>query len=370
MDLNFKVFCKHLWCALNTSLFGSSLHNHTNMLQLVFKYFAIDIREKYSDCIMHCIRHKRQENSLAGATHSELTVWYYFSVYRPSSEINEAVVSETGNTNHEHLTHEGYEESTTLQIRPATETQYREFSFAKSGAPLAEDQRSDSDCAGNVKEETGPSYQTAPHTLDSREGSLVEEVIFREKPEAGRPGAAVVELQLSLPQEGHKDTGCPAVALLGAEKPASADPDPGPSSQHDRVVLINSAPADETADPARRSSKILQVSSGRELRVIQDSGAAAAGLPRVEVILDCSDEQKTEGCRLQAAKWCVAPPGEGGQSKAPPSLVSFAVSSEGTEQGEDPRWEKDHSRPHKHRARHARKSCPGWGLLSGAGGLG
>ncbi|KAM6148167.1 synaptopodin-2 isoform 2-T2 [Erethizon dorsatum] len=276
-------------------------------------------------------------------------------IKRSSSEINEAVVSDTENANQEHPPREGCVASTTLQIRPATETQCREFSTApaRSRAPLAEDPRSGSDCAANIKEETGPSYHTALRTLDSREGSFTEEVIFREKTEAGRPGA-VVELQLSLSQERHKDTSGPAVALLRAETPTSPDPDPGPSLQHEGAVLINSVPADANAGPVLRSSKILQVSSGRAPRVVQGAAAAAAGLPRVEVILDCSDKQKPEGCRLQAGKGCVASPGEGGQSEAPPSLVSFAVSSEGTEQGEDPRCEKDLSRPHKHRARHAR----------------
>ncbi|XP_021104123.1 synaptopodin-2 isoform X2 [Heterocephalus glaber] len=274
-------------------------------------------------------------------------------IKRPSSEINEAVVSETENKNLEHLTQEGYVESTTLQIRPATETQYREFSIslAKSGAPVAEDQRSGSDCAWSIKEEGGPSYQTAPQMLDSLEGSLTEEVVSREKAEAGRLGT-VVELQLSLPQDRHKDSSSPAVGLLRAKKPKSPDPDL--CLQHEGAVLINSIPADEKADLSLRSSKTLQVSSSREPRVIHGSGVAAGGLAQVEVILDCSDRQKTEGCRLQAEKGCVASPGEGGQSEAPPSLVSFAVSSESTEQGEDPRWEKDHSRPHKHRARHSR----------------
>ncbi|KAM5255679.1 synaptopodin-2 [Ctenodactylus gundi] len=274
-------------------------------------------------------------------------------IKRPSGGISEDLVSEAENKNHEHVTQEEYVESTTLQIRPATKTQYREFFIVpvKSGIPLAEDQASGSDCAGSIKEETGPRYQIAPQMLDSQEGHLAEGVILREKAEAGRPGA-VVELQLSLSQEKHKDTNGPAVAFLGAEKPKSSDPDP--DVQHEGTVHINSVPAGEKADPSLRSSKIIHISGGAELRVIQGSEAAEAGLPQVEVILDCADRQKTEGCRQPAGKGCVASPGEGGQLEAPPSLVSFAVSSEGTEQGEDPRWERDHSRPHKHRARHAR----------------
>uniref|UniRef100_A0A8C6DXF8 Synaptopodin-2 n=1 Tax=Moschus moschiferus TaxID=68415 RepID=A0A8C6DXF8_MOSMO len=270
-------------------------------------------------------------------------------IKRPSSGISETSISETENKNHENVTHEGYVESTTLQIRPATKSQYREFYVVpiKSGTPLAEEQVSGAGFSGSIKEETG----LAPHTSDSESGRLPEEIILSEKAEAGRPGT-VVELQLSLSQERHKDTSAAVVTLLGAEK--SKSPDPEPNLQHDGIVHINSAPTNEKEDPPLRSSKTIQISSGQELRVIQGNEAADTGLPRVEVIFDCSDRQKTEGCRLQAAKGCVDSPVEGGQSEAPPSLVSFAVSSEGTEQGEDPRSERDHSRPHKHRARHAR----------------
>uniref|UniRef100_A0A8D0L611 Synaptopodin 2 n=1 Tax=Sphenodon punctatus TaxID=8508 RepID=A0A8D0L611_SPHPU len=77
-------------------------------------------------------------------------------------------------------------------------------------------------------------------------------------------------------------------------------------------------------------------------------------LIQVEVILDCSDSEK-EVSRSLAEKGCVDSQVEGGQSEAPPSVVSFGISSEGTEQGEDDQHsERDHSRPHKHRARHAR----------------
>ncbi|XP_006874648.1 PREDICTED: synaptopodin-2 isoform X2 [Chrysochloris asiatica] len=274
-------------------------------------------------------------------------------IKRPSSGISETLISETENETHGYHTHEGYMESTTLQIQPVTKTQYREFCIAavKSGVFLAEDQGSSPDFSGNIKEETGLNYQMAPQIPDSQTGPLEDEVILRDKAEVGQPGA-MVELQLSLSQETHKATSTPAVILLGAEK--SKSPDPDTSLQHDQIVHINSVPTHEKGDPSLRSSKIIQLSSSKELRVIPGRETRDQGLPQVEVILDCSDSQKTEGCRLQAGKGYVDSPVEGGQSEAPPSLVSFAVSSEGTEQGEDPRSERDHSRPHKHRARHAR----------------
>ncbi|XP_023404380.2 synaptopodin-2 [Loxodonta africana] len=271
-------------------------------------------------------------------------------IKRPSSGINETLISETENKNHEHLTHEGYVESTTLQIRPATKTQYREFYVApvKSGVSLIEDEGNGLNCSGNIKEETVLSYQMAPQMPASQSGCMTDEVILREKAETG----PMVELQLSLSQEEPKATSAPQVAPLGAEK--SESPEADTNLQHDETVHINSVPTDEKGDPSLRSSKIIQISSSKELRVIPGREAGDPGLPRVEVILDCSDRQKTEGCRLQAGKGYVDSSVEGGQSEAPPSLVFFAVSSEGTEQGEDPRSERDHSRPHKHRARHAR----------------
>ncbi|XP_045393298.1 synaptopodin-2 isoform X1 [Lemur catta] len=275
-------------------------------------------------------------------------------IKRPSSGgTSEALISETENKNHEHLIHEGSAGSPTVQTGPTTMTQYREFFVApvKRGVPPAEDPRNSPDCEENLKAETVLSYQRGPQTPDSQSGPLAEGVVLRGKAEGGRAGT-VVELQLSLSQERHKDTSGPTVALLGGEK--SKSPEPDPKLQQDGVVPINSGPANENAEPSLRSSRVIQLSGGRELTVVQGSEAGDARLPRVEVIVDCSDRQKAEGCRLQAAKGCVDSPGEGGLSEAPPSLVSFAVSSEGTEQGEDPRSGVDQSRPHKHRARHAR----------------
>uniref|UniRef100_A0A8C6HEC9 Synaptopodin-2 n=2 Tax=Mus spicilegus TaxID=10103 RepID=A0A8C6HEC9_MUSSI len=264
-------------------------------------------------------------------------------VKRPSSGTSETLDSESETTNHQYLTHEGPMESTTLQIQQATETQSKDFFLppVQTKVPLTEDQSNAWGYAECPKEEQ------APPMLGSQEGHLVEEVILRKKAEAGQPGH-VVELQLSLSKERHQCTSGPIVTLQGNEK--SKSPDPDWSSQLERTVHINSIPAPEKADTSLTSN----TSSGRELRVIQGRDPGGAGLPQVEVILDCSDRLKAEECRLQTGRGCVASPVEGGRSEAPPSLVSFAVSSEGTEHGEDQRSGKDHSRPHKHRARHAR----------------
>ncbi|XP_051041520.1 synaptopodin-2 [Phodopus roborovskii] len=268
-------------------------------------------------------------------------------IKRPCSGTSETLDSEPENVNHQDLPHEGGAmESTTLQILPASKIQRKDLFLApvQSRVPLSEDQGND---WGYAECTTG---EKIPQMLDSQEGHLVEEVILREKAEAGQPGC-VVELQLSLSKDRHQCTSGPIETLQGDEK--SKSPDPDWSSQHQRTVHINSVAAAEEAGTSLLSSTTIQTSSGRELRVIQGE-AGGAGLPQVEVILDCSDRQKAEECRLQAGKGCVASVVEGGRSEAPPSLVSFAVSPEGTEQGEDQRSEKDHSRPHKHRARHAR----------------
>lgn len=269
-------------------------------------------------------------------------------IKRPCSGTSETLDSETENTNHQHLTHEGPMESTTLQILPATNTQCKDFFLASapSKVPLTEDQGND---WGYAECTTG---EKIPQMLGSQEEHLVEEVILREKAEEGQPGR-VVELQLSLSKERHQYASGPIVTLQGNEN--SKAPDPDWSSQHEGTVHINSVAApEEEVDTSLLSSTTSQTSSSRQLSVIQGREAGGAGLPQVEVILDCSDRQKAAECRLQAGKGCVASGVEGGQSEAPPSLVSFAVSPEGTEQGEDQRPGKDHSRPHKHRARHAR----------------
>lgn len=250
-------------------------------------------------------------------------------------------------------------ESTTLQILPATKPQCKDFFLApvQSRVPLTDDQGND---WGYAECTTG---ENIPQMLGSQEGHLVEEVILREETEAGQPGC-VVELQLSLPKERHQCTQGPIAALQGNEK--SKSPELGWSPQHEKTVHINSIAAPEAAGTSLLSSATIQTSSSQELRVIQGREAGGAGLPQVEVILEGCDRQKAEECRLKAGKGCVASGLEGGQSEAPPSLVSFAVSPEGTEQGEDQRSGKDHSRPHKHRARHARKSCRGGGRCPGS----
>lgn len=279
-----------------------------------------------------------------------------FSVCRPASGIHEALISETENTSREHLPREGYVESTTLHIRPAAECQPREpcGTLVTSGTPRAEDQGCGPRSSGSRKEETSLSCQVAPHVPDAPRGAGAGEPALQEQGAVGRLGP-VLELQLSLSQEGHKGASVPVVTLLGPEQSQSLDPDP--NLHHSGTVHINSAPTKENGDPSLWSSKIIQLSGGQELRVTPGGEAEGAGPPRVEVVLGCSDRQRADGRRLRPGKGGVDSPLEGGRPEAPPSLVSFAITSEGSELGGDPHSERDHSRPHKHRARHARKSC-------------
>ncbi|KAM8764061.1 synaptopodin-2 [Rhynchonycteris naso] len=270
-------------------------------------------------------------------------------IKRPSSGISEALISGTEDQAHEHLPHEGNVESATLQIQPAAESQDGEpcIAPAQSGVPLTEDQGRGPTFSGSKKEEAGLCYSETPHMLDTPRGCSTGEVTLQEKADTGWPGP-VVELQLSVSREGHTGPADPAVvAVLGAETSKCPDPDPDPNLHRSGIAHINSAFTREKGDASRRSSKTIQICSGQELRVTPGQEAGATGLPRVEVILDCAD-------RLPAGAGGVDSLLEGGQSEAPPPLVAFTISSEGTEQGEEPGSERDPSRPHKHRARHAR----------------
>ncbi|XP_043829254.1 synaptopodin-2 [Dromiciops gliroides] len=261
-------------------------------------------------------------------------------IKRPSSGINENFIPETANKDHEHFVHEDHVERTSLQICPPRTQDQRAF-------PGQKDEKSAEDCSG----ETKPSSQIA---LQVPRRPWTEPIVLGETEEA-RPGA-VVELQLSLSQDRHKDPGALVGTVPGgAENHPSPDPDPhqlqggfgqGPSAFSDEKEDSGQGPSD----------KLIQLSSGRELQITQGREAGAPHLSRAEVIINYSyDREKAEGSNWAGRKGCGDFQVEGGRAEAPPSVVSFPLSSEGTEQGEDQQIsERDHRRPHKHRARHAR----------------
>ncbi|XP_028377517.1 synaptopodin-2 [Phyllostomus discolor] len=266
-------------------------------------------------------------------------------VKRASGGINETLAPETEPGTQQQPPQGGHVGSSTLQIQPALPSRDGDpcVVHVESGAPLEEDPGRGPALPGSSKEETGLSRPESPRTPTALRGLSTEG--------PARPGT-VVELQLCLSRVVPSGAGPPVAALLGAE--TSPGPDPHPDSDCSGVALGNPAPSRQQAAPPLRSSKVVQLRGGRELRVARAGEAGGAGPPRVEVIFDCADRQRREGCGLPAAAGGVDSPGGGGRPEAPPPLAAFAASSEGTEPGDEPRSGRDHSRPHKHRARHAR----------------
>ncbi|NXA30967.1 SYNP2 protein, partial [Eudromia elegans] len=269
-------------------------------------------------------------------------------IKRSSSGINEALSTERENGKHDNIKNEDYRESTSLQINTAKETPHTEFCITEIYSETHQGAEKSNIKFSEMKQETTQSHRITPKVIGTSKVLVTDEAALRGKTEERRPGT-MVELQLSLSHDRHKGTSAPAVTPLGAEKCIPSER--GPSVKQDETSPVIAIPLGVKEGNIQWSSKVVQVSSGKEIKTIQ---GAAPSLPRVEVILDCSDREK-EASRSLAERGCVDSQVEGGQSEAPPSLLSFAISSEGTEQGEDDQnSERDHSRPLKHRARHAR----------------
>ncbi|NWQ86862.1 SYNP2 protein, partial [Burhinus bistriatus] len=267
-------------------------------------------------------------------------------IKRSSNGLNETLSAERENGKHDNIKNEDYRESTTLQINTAKEIPHGDLCITEIYTETHQGGEESNIHFSEMKQETTQSHRITPKVIGTSK-VLVTDEAFRGKTEERRPGT-MVELQLSLSNDAHKGTNVPAVTLLGAEKYTPSGK--GPNVQQDRTSPVIAVPLGMKEGNIQWSSKVVQFSSGKEVKRIQ---GAAPSLPRVEVILDCSDKEK-EAPRSLAERGCVDSQVEGGQSEAPPSLLSFAISSEGTEQGEDNQHsERDH-RPLKHRARHAR----------------
>ncbi|NXG79022.1 SYNP2 protein, partial [Baryphthengus martii] len=268
-------------------------------------------------------------------------------IKRSSNGINETLSAERENGKQDDIQNEDYRESTTLQINTAKEIPHGDLCITEIYSETHQGTGESNIYFSETKRETTQSHRITPKVIGTPKVVVTDEAAFRGKIEERRPGT-MVELQLSLSNDAHKGTSAPAVTLLGAEKcPPSGR---GPSVQQDGTSPVIAIPLGVKEGNIQWSSKVVQFSSGKEVKRIQ---GAAPSLPRVEVILDCSDREK-EAPRSLAERGCVDSQVEGGQSEAPPSLLSFAISSEGTEQGEDNQHsERDH-KPLKHRARHAR----------------
>ncbi|NXA28537.1 SYNP2 protein, partial [Ibidorhyncha struthersii] len=267
-------------------------------------------------------------------------------IKRSSNGISETLSAERENGKHENIKNEDYRESTTLQIDTAKEIPHGDLCITEIYSETHQGAEESNIHFSEMTQETTQSHRITPKVIGTSK-VLVTDEAFRGKTEERRPGT-MVELQLSLSNDVHKGTNAPAVTLLGAEKCTPSGR--GPSVQQDGTSPVIAVPLGVKEGNIQWSSKVVQFSSGKEVKRIQ---GAAPSLPRVEVILDCSEREK-EAPRSPAERGCVDSQVEGGQSEAPPSLLSFAIPSEGTEQGEDDQHsERDH-RPLKHRARHAR----------------
>ncbi|PKU42509.1 synaptopodin-2 isoform x1 [Limosa lapponica baueri] len=267
-------------------------------------------------------------------------------IKRSSNGINETLSAERENGKHHDIKNEDYRESTTLQINTAKEIPHGDLCITEIYSETHQGAEESNIHFSETKQETTQSHRITPKVIGTSKVLVTDEAALRGKTEERRSGT-MVELQLSLSNDAHKGTSAPAVTLSGAEKCTPSGR--GPSVQ-DGTSPVIAIPLGVKEGNIQWSSKVVQFSSGKEVKRIQ---GAAPSLPRVEVILDCSEREK-EAPRSLAERGCVDSQVEGGQSEAPPSLPSFAISSEGTEQGEDDQHsERDH-RPLKHRARHAR----------------
>ncbi|NXY89204.1 SYNP2 protein, partial [Alcedo cyanopectus] len=268
-------------------------------------------------------------------------------IKRSSNGINETLSAERENGKEENIKNEDYRESTTLQINTAREITHGDLCITEIYSETHQGAGESNTDFAERKQESTQSHRITPKVIGTPKVVVTDEAALRGKTEERRPGA-MVELQLSLSNDAPKGTKAPAVTLLGAEKCPPAGR--GPSGQQDGTSPVITIPLGVKEGNIQWSSKVVQFASGQEVKRIP---GAAPSLPRVEVILDCSDREK-EAPRSLAERGCVDSQVEGGQSEAPPSLLSFATTSEGTEQGEDNQHlERDH-RPLKHRARHAR----------------
>ncbi|XP_069834547.1 synaptopodin-2 [Dendropsophus ebraccatus] len=240
-------------------------------------------------------------------------------VKRTSSK---TLASENKNGN-ENTNKEEYRESTTLQIRTGPQRVSREREI--SGPNLYSRTEVGT---GVMQAEKGKEFtlchKITPKVIETPTANAPR------KTDEGRQGA-MVELQLSLSQDMNVTGAVPIVTLLGADTEAS-DADT------------------KMETPKKKASTTFQITGKQQAKIIPVRDAQETTFPRVELILDCSGREKES--RSVPAEGCVTSVGEGGHLVEPPSTVSFGITVEDSEQGEED--QQDHTRPNKHRARHAR----------------
>ncbi|XP_007433990.1 synaptopodin-2 [Python bivittatus] len=263
-------------------------------------------------------------------------------VKRSSSGANETLSPELENEAHSDIKNKEYKESTTLQIRTAVPRPHRELHIIvpTEETPPTNTEQTVVDFSG-IKQEITPCHKIPPKVIEAPKVHSLEAPAFT----GGKPGSTV-ELQLSLPPDRIKGSSTGSgLTVVGVQESKPLETG---------SVLTQEATSWIKEPSAQWSGRIVQIIGGKEVQATHEGERKEPPLTKVEVILDCSDQAK-EASRSLAEKGCVESQVEGGQSEAPPSVVSFGISSEGTEQGEDEQpSEKEPSRPHKHRARHAR----------------
>uniref|UniRef100_A0A8C5IUL8 Synaptopodin-2 n=1 Tax=Junco hyemalis TaxID=40217 RepID=A0A8C5IUL8_JUNHY len=259
-------------------------------------------------------------------------------IKRSSSGINEILNAERENGKHENIKIEDYGENTTLQMNTEQEIPHGDLCITEIYSGTHHGAAESNTHFAETKQETTQSHRIAPKVIATPKVIVTDEAGVRGVAEEG----AMVELQVSLANDAHQATRAPAVALLGAEEL--------PRAQQGGSSPLIAVPLPVKEGNIQWSNKVVHFSSSKEVRRIQ---GAAPSIPRVEVILDCSDREQ-EAPRSPSERGCVDSQVEGGQSEAPPSLLSFAISAEATGQGEDSKHSEKEHRPLKHRARHAR----------------
>ncbi|KAF7252745.1 Synaptopodin-2 [Varanus komodoensis] len=274
-------------------------------------------------------------------------------IKRSSGEVNKTLSPATEKGNHGDTKNEQYKESTTLQIRTAVPGPHQELQITTRGTEetLQKDVPESGVDFSEMKQEreTSHSHKIPPKVIEAPKAHFIEVPAF-----TGGPGDApgpTVELQLSLSYDKRNGSRAAGLAVLGAEQGKPSET--GPSLPQDGTSWVAAAPATEKDPSVQWSSRAFQIAGGKQVKAAHGAETQEPSLAKVEVILDCSSRAK-EASRSPTEKGGVDSQGEGGQSEAPPSVVSFGISSEGTEQREDDQHsEREHSRPHKHRARHA-----------------
>ncbi|XP_073495883.1 synaptopodin-2 isoform X2 [Phyllobates terribilis] len=242
----------------------------------------------------------------------------------------------------ENVNKEEYTESTTLQIRTGPESVSKEHEISESDCQTF---YSRTEYGSGVMEaekdkEIILCHKITPKVIETPKGDTTIDVPITRRMEEGRQGA-MVELQLSLSQDLHLSTGgAPIVTLLGADI----------SSNTEHIVDKSEVDAPASPTPIQKISTTFQITSKQQPKIIPLREAQETTFSKVELILDCSGRE-FESSSLPA-EGCDKSVEEGGHSEEPPSTVSFGITVEDSEQGEED--QQDHIRPNKHRARHAR----------------